>query len=179
MKPSLRCCAFSLVEVVLALGLTGFSMLAIFALVAHGQKTSRESRLESVAALMAGRATSLLRASAAWDSNIAEFTGPKTLSEIASGAGPVVSTNYYDINLEPLSDPADPARQFAMVTDVRPLDPAFLSAEDSAVEEAISRLPAGGGSIFLNIEISFPAQAPEANRSKRNFSSIITRTSRH
>lgn len=170
--------AFSLVEIVLALGLVSFSLLAIFGLVAQGHKTGRESRLESVAALLAGRATSLLRASSAWETNIDEFTGTKTLSDIAAGSSSQAVTNYYDINLEKLTDPADPNRQFAMTTAIGPLDPALLRASDPGITAAVSRLPAAGNTVFLTIEISYPAQAPEANRSKRSFSSIITRTSR-
>jgi Tfp pilus assembly protein PilV len=169
---------FSLVEIVLALGLVSFSLLAIFGLVAQGHKTSRESRLESVAALLAGRATSLLRASSAWETNIDEFTGTKSLSDIGAGTATQTLTNYYDINLEKLTDPADPNRQFAMTTAIGPLDPVRLRSADPGIAGSVSRLPAAGNTVFLAIEISYPAQAPEANRSKRSFSSIITRTSR-
>ena len=168
--------AFSLVEIVLALGLVSFSLLAIFALVAQGQKTSRESRLESVAALLAGKATSQLRASAAWTASIASYTGGRTLSDIASGT-PVTITNYFDLNLSALADPASPDRQFALVTEVGPVSAAKLSSGNAEVADAISRLGSAGNTVYLNIEVSYPAQAPAANRSKRSFSSIITRTS--
>ncbi|MFZ4773980.1 MAG: type IV pilus modification PilV family protein [Terrimicrobiaceae bacterium] len=169
---------FSLVEIILALGLVSFSMLAIFALVAQGHKTSRESRLESVAALLAGKVTSQLRASTAWDVNIEDITGSRTLSDIA--AGPTVTlTNYFDLNLAALTNTSSPDRQFAMVTEVGPILPARLISQDPDVTGAISRLGGAANSVFLTIEISYPAQAPVANRSKRSFSSIITRTSRN
>lgn len=171
--------AFSLVEIVLALGLVSFSMLAIFALVAQGQKTSREARLESVAALLAGRATSQLRASAAWSSTNADYTGSSTLFDIAAlpPGQSVTLTNYYDLNLSNVTTSNPGNRQFAMVTEVGPVSSAKLSSGNPEVADAISRLGSAGNTVYLNIEVSYPALAPAANRSKRSFSSIITRTS--
>lgn len=171
--------AFSLVEIVLALGLVSFSMLAIFALVAQGHKTSRESRLESVSALLAGKVNSQLRASLAWDStdDIGIYTDNKTLSQIAAGLS-VGITNYFDQELNRTNSPTTDS-QFAMVTEVGAVIPSRLIATDTNVTGAIARLPASANTVFLNIEISYPAQAPAANRSKRHFSSIITRTSRN
>lgn len=170
---------FSLVEIVIALGLVSFSMLAIFALVAQGQKTSRESRLESVAALLAGKVSSQLRASAAWESGVTNYTGGSTLAQIASGSA-VFRTNYLDLNLSNVS--ADSAaRQFAVVTEVAPFLPARLvpATTNTNVADGLSRLPAAGNTVLLNIEVSHPAQAPAANRSSRSFASIITRTSKN
>ena len=168
--------AFTLVEIVLALGLVSFSMLAIFALVAQGQKTSRESRLESVAALLAGKASSRLRASAAWSSPIAEYTSGSTLADIAASSAAVMITNYYDLNLNP-ADPASPDRQFALATEVGPVSAAGLSSTNPEVASALATLGSAGNTVYLNITVAYPAQAPDANRSKRFFSSIITRTS--
>ena len=168
--------AFSLVEIVLALGLVSFSLLAIFALVAQGQKTSRESRLESVAALLAGKATSQLRASAIWTTNDTNnYIGTSTLADIAAGQT-VTTPNYYDLNLSNVSSNS-PDRQFAMITEVSPFVPAQLVSSDTNVSNALSRLPAAKNTVLLNITVSYPALAPDANRSKRYFSSIITRTS--
>jgi type II secretory pathway pseudopilin PulG len=167
--------AFSLVEIVIAIGLVSFSLLAIFALVVQGHKTSRESRLESVAALLAGKVNSQLRASAAWDISITNYTGSKTLSDIAAGQA-VTLTNYYDLNLENVPS-TDPDRQFALVTEVSPVIPARLVSSNIDVTAAISRLPSAANTVLLNVTISYPALAPDANRSKRYFSSIITRTS--
>lgn len=174
-RPPKKARAFSLVEIVLALGLVSFSMLAIFALVAQGQKTSRESRLESVAAILAGKVTSQLRASAAWTASSASYTGSSTLSDIAAGS-PVTLTNYLDLNLADVA-PTDPNRQFSVVTEVGPVSSAKLSSGNAEVADAISRLGSAGNTVYLNIEVSYPALAPAANRSKRCFSSIITRTS--
>jgi type II secretory pathway pseudopilin PulG len=173
--------AFSLVEIVLALGLVSFSMLAIFALVAQAHKTSREARLESVASLLAGKPTSALRASSAWTSAVPPYT-TATLAEIASGsATPGTITNLYNIDLDLLSDPASPDRQFAVATTVHPFKPDWLApaTSDTNVANSLSLLPAAGNSVFLTVEISHPALAPETNRSKRSFVSIITRTSKN
>jgi type II secretory pathway pseudopilin PulG len=166
---------FSLVEIVLALGLVSFSLLAIFAMVAQGQKTSRESRLESVSALLAGKVNSQLRASAAWTTSIPEYTGSSTLAQIAAGS-PVTITNYYNMDLSNVIA-TDPDRQFALATEVGPVASAGLSATNPEVTNALATLSAAGNTVYLNITVSYPAQAPDANRSKRYFSSIITRTS--
>ena len=175
--------AFTLVEIVLALGLVSFSMLAIFALVAQGQKTSRESRLESVAALLAGKVTSQLRASAAWSSPNADYTGSSTLADIAAaGTTPVMITNYYDKDLN-TNNSTSPDRQFALTTEVGPVSSAVSAGwlvstnTNSNVSDALTTLGSAGNTVYLNITVAYPAQAPDANRSKRYFSSIITRTS--
>ncbi len=176
MAPALRPLpAFSLVEIVLALGLVSFSMLAIFALVAQGHRTSRESRLESVSAILAGRINSLFRASAAWDAGVTNFTGNRTLTEIAAGTA-VTVTNYLDLNLSNVSS-ADPERQFAVITEVGPISAAKLTTGNPEVADALTQLGPAANTVFLNIEISQPALAPPSNRLKRHFSSIITRTS--
>lgn len=167
--------AFSLIEIVLALGLVTFSILAIFALVAQGQKTSRESRLESVAAILAGKVSSQLRASTAWSTNITNYTDGSTLSDIANGST-VTRTNYLDLNLASVGFDS-PDRQYSVVTEVGPVSAAKIVVPDPEAAAAISRLGNAGNTVFLNIQISYPALAPAAKRSTRSFSSIITRTS--
>ena len=157
------------------LGVAFTEALAIFALVAQGQKTSRESRLESVAAILAGKVTSQLRASSAWTTSITNYTGSSTLSDIAAGA-PVTLTSYLDLNLADVG-PTDPNRQFSVVTEVGPVSAAGLSSANPEVSSALATLGSAKNTVYLNITVSYPAQAPDANRSKRSFSSIITRTS--
>lgn len=176
-RPACQTPAFSLIEIVLALGLVTFSMLAIFALVAQGQKTSRDSRLESVAAILAGKVISQLRANTAWDTNVTNYTGSSTLSDIATGST-VIRTNYLDLNLAGVSSDS-PDRQFAVVTEIGPISAAKIVIPDPEAAGAISRLGAAGNTVFLNVQISHPALAPATNRSMRSFSSIITRTSRN
>ena len=172
--------AFSLVEIVIALGLVSFSMLVIFAMMAHGQKTSRESRLESVAALLSGKAVSALRSADNWETpRFPEYTGSRTLTDIATGS-PVTVTNYYNNDLERLAEADDPSlRAFAMVSTLGPLEPALLNSPDADVTAALARLPAAANTVLLHLEVSFPANAPQANRSVRHFSAILGRTSRN
>ena len=152
-------------------------MLAIFALVAQGHRTSRESRMESVSAILAGRVNSLFRASSAWDAGVTNFTGNRTLTEIAAGQR-VTMTNYLDLNLSNVGS-GDPGRQFSIVTEAGPISAAQMTTGNQDVREAILALGSAANTIFLNIEISHPALAPEATRSKRTFSSIITRTAKN
>ena len=171
--------AFSLVEIVIALGLVSFSMLVIFALMAHGHKTSRESRLESVSALLSGKVVSVLRSADNWEAaRFPEYTGGRTLTDIASG-GPVSLTNYYTSDLERLTEGDDPARRaFAMVSRLEALDPGLRNSPDAGVTAALARLPSAVNTVILNLEVAYPANAPAENRSTRHFSAILGRTSR-
>lgn len=169
---------FSLIEVVLAIGIFAFAAVAIVALLGQGMKTSGEARLETVAALLSGKVNSTLRASSAWNSPTADayaFTQNKTLTQIAAGSG-TTSTLYFNISNSIVSS-NDLDRQFAMKVSVEPFTPANFSAADADVSTALGSLPAAQNTVLLNVEVSYPALAPEANRSKRFFSSIITRTS--
>ena len=173
--------AFSLVEVVLAIGIFAFAALAIVALLGQGMKTSRDARLESVAALLSGKVNSTLRASSAWGTptpDAGNFMGGKSLTDIAQG---FIATNtfYYDITLSNvLADSAD--RQFAMKVRVEPFTTANFQSTNAVPDamSALSSLTNAANTVLLNVEVSYPALATnEANRSKRYFSSIITRTS--
>jgi len=139
----------------MALGLVSFSMLAIFAMLAHGHKTSRESRLESVAALLSGKAISALRSADNWETpRFPEYTGARTLTQIAQGS-PVSVTNYYDSDLERLPESGDPSlRTFAMVSTLAPLDPSLLVSPDAGVTASLARLPAAANTVALNLEVS-------------------------
>ncbi len=177
---------FSLVEVVLAIGIFAFAAVAVVALLGRGMKTSGEARLESVSALLSGKVNSTLRASSAWSipsSNASNYIGNQTLAQIAAGS-PVSTNIYYNIYLRPTNDPANPANdvryttpQFAMAVRVEPFSTNNFSWTDGDVTKALKSLPAAKNTVLLNVEVSYPALADEANRSKRYFSSIITRTS--
>ncbi len=171
---------FSLVEVVLAIGIFAFAALAIVALLGQGMKTSRDARLESVAALLSGKVNSTLRASSAWGTNLTDdasnFTGGTNLSQIAEGSS-VTKTIYYTIALQTNTNNTTDTPQFAMKVRVDPFTTNNFSAADTNVRSALTNLPAAQNTVLLNVEVSYPALAPEANRSKRYFASIITRSS--
>ena len=170
---------FSLVEVVIAIGIFAFAAVAIVALLGQGMKTSGEARLETVAALLSGKVNSTLRASSAWSSPTAEtyaYTQNKTLSQIAAGSS--ASTPLYFNISNSIVPSTDPDRQFAMKVSVDPFTTANFSASDADVNAALGSLGAAQNTVLLNVEVSYPALATnEAVRSKRYFSSIITRTS--
>jgi uncharacterized protein (TIGR02598 family) len=173
---------FSLVEVVLAIGIFAFVALAVVALLGQGMRTSRDARLESVASLLAGRVNSTLRASSAWNdstitTNARSFTGNQSLDAIASGASSATSI-YYDLMLSNVP-PDSPDRQFAMNVRVEPFAQGNFSAPNAEAAASLASLTAAQNTVLLNVEVSFPALSPEESRSKRYFSSVITRTSRN
>ncbi len=172
---------FSLVEVVIAIGIFAFAAIAIVALLGQGMKTSGEARLESVAALLSGKVNSTLRASSAWDNPTdaaKSFTGGKTLTAIAAGSS-ATSTVYFTMGLQTNTNATTNTPQFALAVRVEPFTTANFSSTNASsdVTNALKSLPAAQNTVLLNVEVSYPALAPEANRSKRYFSSIITRTS--
>jgi len=172
---------FTLVEIILALGIFAFAMVGIFGLVSRGMQSSRESRVEGASAILSGQIHSLLKASYAWGSTfnnnpkLTNFLGNRSLGQIAAGS-PEVRTNFYTQDLE-LTNSRENA-EFQVVTEIRSIgaNGGLLVPEESVLGDAITRLNAGAHCVFVGIEISYPAKAPEANRSKRHLSSILTRT---
>jgi len=172
---------FSLVEVILAIGVFAFAMVTVFALFSRGMQTSRESRVEGASAILSGQINSLLKASYAWDSNVANnpmlanFLGSRNLGQIAGGS-PEIRTNFYTQSLERTTSKDD--AEFQVVTEIRPIgqNTDRLAPEDEDLSKAISRLDIGAHCVLVHIEISYPAKASEANRSKRYMTSILTRT---
>lgn len=171
---------FSLVEVVIAIGIFAFAALAIVAMLGQGMKTSGDARLESVSALLFGKVNSTLRSSSAWGTNLtpdaSNFTGGKSLTTIAAGSASATNI-YFNIKLSTNTNATDLPPQFAMAVRVEPFAVGNFGSADADVNAALGSLPAAQNTVLLNVEVSYPALAPEASRSKRYFSSIITRTS--
>ena len=95
------------------------------------------------------------------------------MGQIASGTAEV-RTNFYTQDLV-LTNSTD-AGDFQVVTRIQPVSQGFITANETSLNEAISRLSVGAHCVNVAIEISYPAKAPEQNRSKRHLSSILTRT---
>jgi prepilin-type N-terminal cleavage/methylation domain-containing protein len=173
---------FTLIEIILALGIFSFAMLTIFGLVSRGLQTSRESRVEGAAAILGGQINSLLKASYAWNSTVSNnsdlsyFLGSRSLGQIAA-ASPEIRTNFYNQDLKLITNSLDDP-EYQVVTEIRPISQnnGFLAPEETALQNAISRLDGIGHCVFVHIEISYPAKAPESQRSKRFTSSILSRT---
>jgi|GEM_PF-1935761 len=170
---------FTLVEVILAIGIFAFAMIVVLGLVSRGLQTNREARMEGVSAILAGQINSLLKAPYLWGTNSINspmatyFLGTRNLGQIASGT-PEVRTNFYTQDLV-FTNSAD-AGDFQVVTRIQPVSQGFITANETSLNDALSRLDAGGHCVNVAIEISYPAKAPEQNRSKRYLSSILTRT---
>lgn len=171
--------AFTLIEVVLAIGVFAFAMVTIFTLVSRGMKTNREARIEGASAILSGQINSLLKAPYAWTTNasnnpaLTNFLNSKTLTDVASGQT-IIKTNYYTQDLQ-LTNSAQSA-DFQVVTELSPISTSFVQAADSSLQNAITRMSAQANCVILNLEISHPAQAPESLRTKRNIFSILSRT---
>lgn len=167
---------FSLIEVVIAIGIFAFAAITMLTLLGRGMQSSRESRMDNAAAILSGRIVSLLKASYAWTNSavnpeMTNFMGPSGLQGIASG-GAEVRTNYYDIDLQ-RANQAD--ADFQVVTDIRPLNQGFLSTASTNLQLAIGRFADSKNAVFASVNVSFPARITnEALRSKRDFATIIT-----
>ena len=170
---------FTLVEVIIAIGIFSFAMVVILGLVSRGLQTNRESRMEGVSAILAGQIHSLLKAPYAWGTNsinnptLTNFLGTKNLGQIASGTAEI-RTNFYTQDLV-LTNSAD-AGDFQVITRIQPVSQGFIQTSEPNLSNAISRLDACGHCVNIAIEISYPAKAPDQIRSKRQISSIVTRT---
>lgn len=135
--------AFSLVEVVLAMGIVSFSVLATVGLLSVASQTGKTSRDEVFAAQIANnefaRLRSLSSSSAFWP---------------ATGL-PTYATRYYDSNMADLGTTLGSNAIYALsINIVAPPTP----------------VPAD---IILNAEVRYPANAAAANQSVTRFVTLI------
>lgn len=166
---------FSLIEVVIAIGIFAFAAITMLTLLGRGMQSSRESRMDNAAAILSGRIISLLKAGYAWTNSgvnpeMANFMGSSGLQGIASGSAEV-RTNYYDIALQ-RTNQAD--ADFQVVTDLRPLNQGLLATTSTNLQDAVGRFSDAKNAVFASVSVSFPARSPENLRSKRDFATIIT-----
>jgi len=179
---------FSLVEIILAIGIFAFAAVTILTLVHRGLQTSREFNLESSAAILAGKITSLLKASYAWtddydeNPNLRQLLGQQNLSQIASGSS-VSTTNLYTRSLVHEDDEErsqGEELEIEVVTEISALNASSATGNlvaEPGLDQAIGRIrDFGKNAVFVRILISYPANAPERMRSNREFASIITKT---
>lgn len=167
---------FSLIEVVIAIGIFAFAAVSMLTLLSRGMQSSRESRMDNAAAILSGRIVSLLKAQYAWTNSgvnpeMADFMGSRNMTNIASGP-PETRTNYYTLDLQRTNNMAD--ADFQVVTNIRPLDQGLLVTTSTNLQSALGRFSDSKNAVFATVNVSFPARAPEALRSKRNFTTIIT-----
>ncbi len=175
---------FSLVEITLALGITSFCILVVFALAAQGYKTARESRLEAAAAILFGQIHSELRSPFAWStpgsstgrSRLGHWLGEETtLTDVAAGSATITTSSFFNEKLEPTLNDEEDQDEFEVRVRVFPVGPSSLDGPDEAVQEAIASLAAAESTVAVAVSISYPARAPFESRSQRRFVFLSTR----
>jgi type II secretory pathway pseudopilin PulG len=179
---------FSLIEIILALGIFAFAAVTILTLLHRGLQTSREVNLESSAAILAGKINSLLKSSYAWtpeyinNSNLQQILGTRNLSQIAAGAPQTTTTRYTRALVNQDDEEYNPSEELEIevATEISPLNDSGAAGSlvgNTALNQAIERIrDFGKNAVFVRIRISYPANAPENLRSTREFVSIITKT---
>jgi uncharacterized protein (TIGR02598 family) len=104
---------FTLVEITIAIGVFAFCILAILGLLSVGSTSSRDSKTETVAGLLAERAIANIRNSAS-----------RGFLATSVGFVPLETFTYYDHD----GTPAEEAEAyFRVTTSLRPADAALLS----------------------------------------------------
>jgi uncharacterized protein (TIGR02598 family) len=133
-----------LVEVVLALGVAGISLLTIIGLLSTANDTGKRARDEGAAARLTinefERLRSLTAASSFWP------TDPAT--------PPTNFTKYYDSNQTDLGT-------------------AKTANADYELNITFSTAPTGSADFLVNAEVRYPAQAPKLNQSSYRFTTLL------
>lgn len=129
---------FSLVEVVVAMGIVSFSVLATVGLLSVANDTNRRSREETFAAQLAANEFERLRSLSA--------------SNFPTGEYP---PRFYDADLVEVGDDDRAIYKFALV--IEPLT------------------QPGGADFVFNVEVRYPARAPEANQNVVRFTTLMNK----
>lgn len=149
--------AFSLVEVVLAIGIVSFSVLATVGLLSVASDTNRRSREEGAASRLAANEFERLSS----QSSSAAFWSTRPL---------VYATRYYDINLLDLGTDRTTALTNGAVYQFQI---AFIEAPSPLNPTASPTPPPGTADVVANAEVRYPAQAPTANQSVYRFTTLM------
>ena len=144
--------AFSLVEVVVAIGVVSFAVLATVALLSVGSDTSKKAKDEGAAARLADnefeRLRSLSASSAFWSTHPLSYP-----------------PRYFDSNLTDLGTTVTNAAVYQIQI-------SFIEAPPAG-SPTPSNLPAGTADVVVNAEVRYPAQAPAANQSVYRFTTLM------
>lgn len=156
--------AFSLVEIVIALGVVSVAVIAIFGLFPVAYRDSLESQRETRAAFLAEQIVSDLRS--------APFTNAVILSKDSSGklaALTPFSLNASGVHVLAGDDENNVTRELGAADYDAPTSDASI-----AFLAKVKIEPTGiGGLSRIEVEVSFPASAPLLNRSRHGFFSMI------
>ena len=143
---------FSLVEVVLAIGIVAFAALSTFGLLSVATDTSKRSRDDQAAAQIATNEFQRIRSLSSADPMWA--TSP-----------PTYATRYYANDLTDLGASASPppgaVYQFAITVTTFPTPPPTPATAPA--------------DFILNAEVHYPVTAPSANRNIVRFSVLLNR----
>jgi len=138
---------FSLVEVVIALGITSFVIIAIIGLLSVGLQTSRESAEDTNLALMTQTTTALLRSRPF--SNV--FNSPNF--------GDATADYFFDANGDLTRDAAGAP---ATTTDTNSLFACTISRRTPSLAPLST-----SNFIYLQYKFTWPLSAPAANRKEK------------
>jgi type II secretory pathway pseudopilin PulG len=145
------------VEVVIAIGIVSFSVLATIGLLAVGNDTNRKARDEGSAARLAAN----------------EFDRLNSLSSSSSfwTARPLTySTRYYDDNLTDLGIDRPTALANGAVYQFQI---SFIEAPSPANPNPSSTPPTGTADVVVNAEVRYPVQATAANQQVFRFTTLM------
>jgi uncharacterized protein (TIGR02598 family) len=146
-------CAFSLVEVVIAIGVVSFAVLATVGLLSVGSDTNKKAKDEGSASRLAANEFERLRSQSA----ASTFWTTRPL---------IYSTRYFDSNLADLGTTPTSAAIYQ-------LQMTFIEAPSSANPNASPTPPNGTADVVATAEVRYPAQAPTANQSSYRFTTLM------
>jgi type II secretory pathway pseudopilin PulG len=179
--------AFSLVEVVLALGVVGFATIAILGVLPIGLQTSHSSQDETRAAQIAQTVLASLASQAIIrDVNGQPILGGNGHMQLNNAAKvPIANNQTVQVDLTASFTPPSPPAP--ITPDVYASNDGQLTANlaDATYAIIISKntSPAGfdppsGGEVFANevtLSIAWPPNAPTAVQNRRNFTRILSK----
>ncbi len=145
--------AFSLVEVVVAIGVVSFAVLATVGLLSVAGDTSKRAKDEGSAARLADnefeRLRSLSASSAFWSTHPLSY-----------------ATRYFDSNLTDLGTAVTSAAVYQVQI-------SFIEAPLAGSPTPSNTPPVGTADVVANAEVRYPAQAVAANQSVYRFTTLM------
>jgi type II secretory pathway pseudopilin PulG len=139
--------SFSLVEVVAAIGLVSFAVLATFGLLSVANDTSKNARDEGLATRLVANELARIR-------SLSSTNFPHTYV-----------TRYFDRRLVDLGTDQTTALQNGAMYQ-------FSILNDSATSQ-FPTAPSGTGDWLVNAEVRFPVAAPAANQTVFRFTTVL------
>ncbi len=142
--------AFSLVEVVVAIGIVSFAVLSTFGLLSVATDTSKRARDEQSCAQLAQN----------------EFQRIRSLGSVNFPMTTYV-TRYYDAALNDLGTTLNGAAIYQLQISIAPYPTPFPSPTPTPIPSAWAQL-------LFNAEVRYPANAPPANQKIVRFPTLVT-----